>query len=429
MTELDCQHVLDTLAAFYVTSGDFNGMPIETLLEHLDVVWTNAVPCLSTLIEQGLAGLLTSEDEVNPHILRTGFPDKNVQLAYLSRSEPPYGCIYPASAHLRQIIDPQPFQGRPFTLELVLGEPQLAFRVFDLSVLESYRNDPRYSYTTNDISGRISVRDEFYESQSMAESDQVLLQTFGFAYDRDWNRAVAVYLRYLSDLSPEHQRIWKAKQLVGNFSLHPDYHRATIVGAWPERIPILDAFVRELYTINSMAATIGRPPLFRQDFGKYGEGKPKGLTLLVRPTLQEFNNFVLLLDKLLSENINLEFFQKEIPYETDTTRSDGKIVVTKKGTLQLLDEWVRATVDLPDWSLWEESMTAFRKVRKLRQKPAHSIDEDVFDQAYLKQQRDLLVAVYGGIRILRLIIALHPKLQAADAQLPGWQEEGRVWVY
>jgi hypothetical protein len=49
---------------------------------------------------------------------------------------------------------------------------------------------------------------------------------------------------------------------------------------------------------------MGRPNLFRQDFGQYGENEPRRFTFLVRPTLEEFNEFVLLLDKMLSDNLN-----------------------------------------------------------------------------------------------------------------------------
>ena len=53
--------------------------------------------------------------------------------------------------------------------------------------------------------------------------------------------------------------------------------------------------VTELYYINRMAEAMERPPLFRSDYGEYGENKPQKLSFLVRPTLEEFNQFVLLL--------------------------------------------------------------------------------------------------------------------------------------
>ncbi len=36
-----------------------------------------------------------------------------------------------------------------------------------------------------------------------------------------------------------------------------------------------------------------------------------------------------------------------------------------------------------------EMFATFKKIRKLRQKPAHSVEEDKFDQTYVKSQRDL----------------------------------------
>ena len=63
-----------------------------------------------------------------------------------------------------------------YTLRLAQGAPQLRYYAFDLSVLEAYRNDPRYRYVTDDISGRIVVSDEFYESTVMPGSDKVVLQ-------------------------------------------------------------------------------------------------------------------------------------------------------------------------------------------------------------------------------------------------------------
>src|SRR5688572_12553489 len=61
-----------------------------------------------------------------------------------------------------------------------------------------------------------------------------------------------------------------------------------------------------------------------------------GTILLIRPTLREFNAFVHVLDKFMSENINKNFFGADVSPETERPRKDGKIVVTQKGTIQLL---------------------------------------------------------------------------------------------
>src|SRR5205823_6838085 len=132
---------------------------------------------------------------------------------------------------------------------------------------------------------------------------------------KNLNRAVAAFLRYLSRLTPEHQQIWKAKELTGNYTLHPDYFNYTVVGDWGKKFPIFVAFCAEMHLINAMTRAMGRTPLFRQTFGLCGEQKPPRFTFLVRPTLDEFNDFVLLLDKILSDNLSKDFFRKDVSLE------------------------------------------------------------------------------------------------------------------
>jgi hypothetical protein len=51
-------------------------------------------------------------------------------------------------------------------------------------------------YENRDIDGFISTRDEFYRSDEMPVKDQILLESFGFSYDENLNRAVAAFLSY-----------------------------------------------------------------------------------------------------------------------------------------------------------------------------------------------------------------------------------------
>src|SRR5262249_3700336 len=146
---------------------------------------------------------------INPHVIRVGFEPKETQIAKLAATDLHQTCIYPRPRYLAAVVDTARYTREPYKLCLALGEPQLTHRSFDLSVLETYRNDPRYRYENNDINGSISVRDGASGLHGMEERDEVFLQTFGFSYDDDLNRAVAVYLRYLADLSSEHQQVWK----------------------------------------------------------------------------------------------------------------------------------------------------------------------------------------------------------------------------
>jgi hypothetical protein len=74
-----------------------------------------------------------------------------------------------------------------------------------------------------------------------------------------------------------------------------------------------------------------------------------------------------------------------------------------------------------------EMFATFKKIRKLRQKPAHSVEEDKFDQTYVKSQRDLIIKAYNVMRTLRLILANHPNVRGY--RVPDWLQTGKIWTY
>jgi hypothetical protein len=421
--------LLEDVTSSYLNSGDFNGIRALELAHRLGQPWPDIKQIIAPLIEKELVGVLDEKSDINPAIIRIGFEPKDVQLKKLDDSNLDHTFIYPRTAHLKTAVDPFNYAGRPYVLELALGNPQLSFRSFDLSVLEFYRNDPRYSYENRDIDGLISIRDEFYKSDQMPERDQILLQSFGFSFDAKLNRAVAVFLRYLADLSPEHQQIWNAKELSESYKLHPDYFRYSILGDWGERFPIFIAFLKEIYLVNRMANSMERPNLFRQEFGEYGEKKPARFTFLVRPTLEEFNDFILLLDKMLSDNLNKDFFRNEVPTEWEEQRADGKIIVRQKGTLTILNDWLRQCFKTSDWGPWDESLKWLREIRSMRQEPAHAVNENVFDQKYIHEQRKVMIGAYSALRVLRSAFARHPNVKAANIEIPEWLEKGLIWTY
>jgi hypothetical protein len=135
-----------------------------------------------------------------------------------------------------------------------------------------------------------------------------------------------------------------------------------------------------------------------------------------------------LLDKVLSENLSKEYFEGLVPLETEKERPDGKIVVSQKGTLVLLDEYLRSVYRTSDWSPWDEAMAALRKVRKLRQKPAHAVNEDAFDPKYARDFRDLCVNAYNALATLRNCLQQHPAVAKAGIQVPQDIQDGKVWT-
>lgn len=418
---MDRDKMLDELTSFYLSSHDYNGMPVSALVRTYGEA--EARERLSSLVNNALVSVVFSDYHPNPHIKALPSEPKKEQREKLTTSKFLHACVYPSAKHLETVVDPATFSDRPFNLCLALGQAQLEHKAFDLSVLELYRNDPRYAYEYGDIRGHICIREEFYRKNNMKESDEILLESFGFAFDADDNIFVAVFLRYLSRLSPMHQLIWASKQVNRKTFLHPDYYRTSIIGDFPQRLSLFQAVLLEIKTVNDICAASGRTPLFKDDFAEHR--RPREFGYLLRPTSKEYNEFVHLLDKMLSENMNREFFASDIPFETEEERGGGKIVLKQKGTIQILNDWLRKEFRTDDRSQIEEMIQTLKHVRRLRQKPAHSIKENEFDQKYIHEQRKLMIQVYRALKTIRLVLALHPS--SSSVTINRLLEEGQIW--
>lgn len=418
---MDRDEMLDALTSFYLNSHDYNGMAVSSIVKtHGEA---EARECLSSLVGDGLVSVVFGDYHPNPHIKALPSESEEEQREKLTTSKSLHACVYPTTKHLETVVDPGAFSDRPFSLCLALGQAQLEHKAFELSVLELYRNDPRYAYEYGDICGHICIREEFYGKNNMKESDEILLESFGFAFDDDDNIFVAAFLRYLSRLSPEHQLIWASKQVNRKTFLHPDYYRTSIVGDFPERLSLFQAVLLEMKTVNDICAAIGRTPLFKDDFAEHR--RPREFGYLLRPTSKEYGEFIHLLDKMLSENINREFFASDIAFETEEERGDGKIVLKQKGTIQILNDWLRKEFRTDDWSQIGEMIQTLKHVRTLRQKPAHSIKGNEFDQKYIHEQRKLMIQVYRALKTIRLVLGFHPL--SSNIMISRLLEEGQIW--
>ena len=422
---MNADDLINLATEFYLSSRDFNGYSGHYIRSQHGLDDEEIRSLFEELVSCGRGALVFGDRHPNPHIRACADEPRESQLEKLPRADLTHVCLYPSASHLSQVVDRTAYEKRPYTLELALGAANLEFRVFDLSVLEIYRNDPRYYYTNDDIRGQICVSGEFYESDKMPTRDKVILETFGFAYDDDLNRAVAVFCIYLNRLSPEHQQIWKSKEMTGDYRLHPDYFGNAILGDWGERVSIFNAFIEEIGIVNEMCILMGYPHLFNEDFG---QNKPRNFSFLVRPTQQEFHDFVLTLDKMMSDNVNKRFFMNEVADEYEENREDGKIVVKPKGTIAMLDEWLSAHFHPDDPKPMEMMVQAFKRVRKLRQKPAHSVKPDTFDQKFFHDQRQIVIEAYNAIRTIRLVFANHPAVRAAHLKIPQHLYEGEIWT-
>jgi hypothetical protein len=413
---MDRDDLLQRATEFYLTSRDFNGLPIRSLIGEVDLDTVRS--CIRDGVQDGLITIVFGDVHPNPHIKALIDEPKEATLEKLDTPKLAHACLYPTRKHLETVVDTTKYSDAPYALELALGEAQLDHRSFDLHALEPYRNDPRYWYDSDDIVGQIYVQQD---SEGIRDEEDVYLR-FGFSYDGEENRYVAMFLWDLFKLPPQAQQLWQMREVNIPTILHPEYFRTQIIGDWPQHLSIFEAFTLELETINAMAEAMGRPKLFRED---YRETRPRGFGSLLRPTLRELNDFIRLLDSMISDNIDTKFFKKEVSSEKQVERKDGKIQVERKGTLQMLQEWVETKFSAKEPEPMQEIFTTFREIRKLRSKPSHKAVEDQFSLDIAKQQRDLMREAYVAVRTLRLLFANHPA--AKSVEVFSMLYEGKIW--
>lgn len=380
---------------------------------------------LSRLIQDGQITAVFSRLSVNMHIKRLPDPPIGKQLGLLSGEPLEMFCLYPTASAVEARVDLSAWQGRPFSKDLLLAEPQLAFRAFDMGALERYVADPRYRVHFADYMGRMSITDDYFTDAQHPERDKVSLQTFGLGFDNQRNPYVIVYLRYLAGLSAEHQQYWNSYLAGSDVRISEPYFRSSIEGKFWSNRSVRYAIVEEMRLIRALTEAIWGRSLFRAS----PEGDvPISLTSFLRPTTENFNRFVMALDKLLSESIDVKFFDGKVPMEIETLRPDGKIVVQNKGTLTLLEEWLlrEITWDDPD-AFREVVVQPLRKVRRLRQTPAHTFTKDTFSTEYHSTRKQLLWDVFNSLSNIRATLAKHPR--GDHIQIPDWLDDGRIDIF
>ena len=138
---------------------------------------------------------------------------------------------------------------------------------------------------------------------------------------------------------------------------------------------------------------------------------------------------MLLLDKMMSANLNVTFFDGDIDREVVEERSGGTRVATLKGTITMLEEWLNRFYRVKDAARRDEMIAAFRTVRKVRQSPAHAIREDDFDQKYFREQREVMSKAYNAVLTIRLMFASHPAVTRSSYKVPDWLAAGRIWTH
>jgi hypothetical protein len=173
--------LLDAIADSFVKSAKrdgFNGIVASALLG-LQANPEKLRAKLSALIRDGQITAVFSRQSVNMHIKRFPDPPTEEQLKLLADEPLEAFSLYPTASAVQARVDLSAWQDRPFSKALLLTEPQLSFRAFDMGALERYVADPRYIVHFAHYMGTMSIANDFFADAQHPERDKVSLQTFG----------------------------------------------------------------------------------------------------------------------------------------------------------------------------------------------------------------------------------------------------------
>jgi hypothetical protein len=394
--------ILDQVTDHYLNSGDFNGISLHALLRNRGPASTEII---KGLIQKQLIEIVWGQWDF-PHIKRLPLAGPLKQLEAIEKGSASDICVYPTRKHMGRTLAPKHYLNRPFTRLLALGHPQLEPMFFELGVLERYQSDPRYSFQFDGLAGNISVTNEHYRSRNMTASDKIYLQSFGLGFDSRRRRIAVAFLRYLSLLTPRHQQHWQSHRLTGKCKVESNYFRRSIFGEWTKGVSVYQAVLEEIFQINKLCELIGLRHLFKKDFTTE---KPKGFGLLTRLTYDSYLEFAHLLDKIVSENLNLDFFRSEgLSMNEEKSRHDGRIQSVPKRTIRLLEEWLALRIRFEAMGAEKQIVAPFRAINKLRQPRAHTIVKDDYSADYQHKAEVLVSEVYTSLSNIRYLFQTHP---------------------
>ncbi len=388
--------ILDEVVTYYQKSPDFNGLPIYNMKNYDYAV-------LSKLIDEGLIMVLSSNEVANPHIkimnlnISTEIQKRNIS------SSSSYSVLYPTAKALEET---DVNMEKPYTAMLEKGHAQLEIIFFNIEILERYANNPQFSIVDYGYRGSIRLKDEQNGDDSL---EYEYIKDYGMAYsDRpELVRAIGVFIRDLSKLSSKKQMLWKAFEISAKAKckIHANFYKNLILGEWVSDYWIFHALLDEMKVINKQCEEMGIPKLFIKTFDPDPLNTPDGYRNIFLPTLKNYYDFVIVLEKMIVHNISYKTFQIDSFRIKAVERKDesGK----DKGSLQMFEEWLRKNIRTKE-DLRELIIVPLKDIRSTRQKPAHEFSKNDYDISLHQKQLDLMHNTYAAIRAIRIFFSNHP---------------------
>lgn len=402
--------LLDKVIEYYLSSPNFNGLPIYCI-ENYDP------EKMQELISQGMVEAI--HNSINPHIKHYNRPAEiKDELEYASGKYQDV-CFYPTPLAL---ISAEKDEAKPYTKLLQSGRGQYEVRYFDVEVLEQYFNNPQYIIFDSGYMGTICIRDEY--------EDGDMIQNYGMAYPAEYkvhgnvDRAIAVFMHDLAQLSEKSQQRWKCheKDDQAAWRVNGSFIKNLVLGEWVETSWIYTDLLKEQEIINQICDAIGISHIFSKTWNAEDHwSRPDGYRTILFPTRKNYYEFVSVLEKITCNTISTKAFTRE--------QKNTKSIIPEEneGSISMLGRWLKANNRDPQ-AVDEDVIKPLKKIRKIRQTPAHEVYENMYDKAVYKEQNQLIEEVFQAIHALRIMLGTHPL--ANQVKVPEYLvDEERIVVY
>lgn len=141
--------------------------------------------------------------------------------------------------------------------------------------------------------------------------------------------------------------------------------------------------------------------------------------------MKKYYDFVLVIEKMVIHNISVKAFLKDSFKISSIDRKDenGK----DKGSLVMLEEWLHKNISNTNFDIDDIILKPLRKIRKMRQIPAHELSSTSYDLDIYQKQDDLVKELYGAVSAMRSLFMCHPATR--NVEIPEYVLNGRFVVY
>lgn len=131
---MENKELLDSIVDYYLTSHDFNGLPLVSLDGY------NAND-LEDLIREGMVEAVSFDDCLNPCIRAYDYHIKTEDQIQNVRVKKDSTVLYPTKKALSKIVTNT---SKPYTAKLIKGETQYKIIFFEPQIIDLFASNPKY---------------------------------------------------------------------------------------------------------------------------------------------------------------------------------------------------------------------------------------------------------------------------------------------